>query len=188
MRSPSITARSHPEQPDFASPAERVVWQALVDALPDDAHVMAGLRYSDARGDGEADLVVAWPGVGVATIEVKGGHVHRRDGGWRQSDRGESRDVDPVGQASRAKYAVFDLFASRHSERLRAEHLVAFPHWESWPTTRRPTAPAGGCSTATTSNVWPSGSRPRSPVRGRHAATRTGHGRATGRGPRRAAR
>ena len=37
----------------------------------------------------EADLIVAWPGPGIAVIEVKGGQVSRRYGQWFQSSRTE---------------------------------------------------------------------------------------------------
>jgi len=39
----------------------------------------------------EADLIVAWPGAGVAVVEVKGGHVSRHHGQWYQSTRGDTR-------------------------------------------------------------------------------------------------
>lgn len=40
--------------------------------LPDDAVLLDNLRFTDRKGDLEADLVVAIPGAGVAVLEVKG--------------------------------------------------------------------------------------------------------------------
>ena len=67
-----------PETPAFESPAEEVVWTRLREQLPDDAVLMANLALTDRNGDREADLVVLWPDVGVAVVEVKGGHVTPR--------------------------------------------------------------------------------------------------------------
>lgn len=39
----------------------------------------------------EADLVVAWPGVGICVVEVKGGRVERDDAGrWFQTKAGQA--------------------------------------------------------------------------------------------------
>ena len=93
-----MTARCLPDVQSFESDAERVVWQALRDQLPDDAVLWSNLALSDRKGDSEADLVVLWPGVGVATVEVKGGHITRDvDGSWVQVHRdGRRSPIDPV--------------------------------------------------------------------------------------------
>src|SRR5699024_9377763 len=65
-----------PEDPDFAeSRAEEAVWDALVAQLPDDAVLVHGQRLTDDRDDIEVDLLVLWPGLGAAVLEVKGGRV-----------------------------------------------------------------------------------------------------------------
>ena len=127
-----MTLRTYPDQPDFASDAERVVWQALLEQLPDDAVLFANRRFTDRDGDSEADLIVAWPDVGVAVIEVKGGHVSLdRDGVWRQSGGGVDHQVDPVAQAQRSRYALrayLDSHGGWGRGHVRAQHLVAFPY------------------------------------------------------------
>ena len=42
------------------------------------------LRIQEAAHEHEIDLLVAWPGVGLAAIEVKGGHITRDAGTWHQ--------------------------------------------------------------------------------------------------------
>ncbi|MDP9433126.1 MAG: NERD domain-containing protein, partial [Actinomycetota bacterium] len=59
--------------------------QRLCEQLPDDAVVLANLRFTDRSGDLEADLVVALPGAGVAVLEVKGGAVTHDGTSWRQA-------------------------------------------------------------------------------------------------------
>ena len=83
-----MTARRFPETPTFASAGERLFTQALQEQLPDDAVLFCGQWFSDRAGDREADLIVAWPGVGVAVVEVKGGSVSLRNGEWRQVGNG----------------------------------------------------------------------------------------------------
>src|SRR5215218_10378031 len=99
-----MTPRCFPLEPEFEHLTERAVWEMLTDQLPDDAALLANLRFTDRHGDLEADLVVALPGAGVAVLEVKGGAV-RHDGlGWRQSGGGaQGKAIDPVGQARRCK-------------------------------------------------------------------------------------
>jgi len=127
-----MTARSIPAEPDFASDAERVVWTALRDQLPDDAVLLPGRRFTDRDGDCEADVVVAWPGVGVAVVEVKGGHVSLDARGvWTQSGRSSTHEVDPVRQAQRCRYALRSYLEAHPSwgrGHVRAQHLVAFPY------------------------------------------------------------
>lgn len=124
-----MTARSIPAEPDFASDA---VWQVLRNQLPDDAVLLPGRRFTDRDGDCEADVVVAWPGVGIALVEVKGGHVSLDARGvWVQSGRGGSQEVDPVRQAQRCRYALrsyLDGHPSWGRGSVRAQHLVAFPY------------------------------------------------------------
>lgn len=120
----------HPEQPTVASSAEAVVWDALRGALPDDAAMFADVRLTDGTLDCAADLVVAVPGVGIAVIEVAGGHVAHDDGAWTRTDAAGIRAIDPVGRAQRAHRALLD-YLGRHSawsgSRPRTAHLVAFP-------------------------------------------------------------
>lgn len=121
----------YPEHPAFASSAERAVWQQLVTDLPDRAIVMANMRRSDASGEHEHDIVVAWPGHGIFLIEVKGGRVSLQpDGTWVSVDRqGEAHPIDPFNQALRNAHALSDYVERLWSQgKLHVGWLVAFPH------------------------------------------------------------
>ncbi len=124
----AVTARLLPADPEFATASERLLATTLRDQLPDDAVVVCGQRFAYQGRDLEADLVVAWPGVGVAVVEVKGGSVWRSDGQWWQEWSGGPRRVHPVDQARRCRYALRDVLR-RHSRvsDLRAAHFAAFP-------------------------------------------------------------
>ena len=119
-----------PAEPRFVSAAERAAWTAVKASLRPDDVLVANLRLTDDQGDHEADLVVAMPGAGIAVIEVKGGSVSHDGHTWWQQDREGRRQVDPVEQARRCKYALQAYLArdSRWSARgTRFGHLVAFP-------------------------------------------------------------
>ena len=133
-----------PPEPDFASDAEKHVWRALAQQLPDHAYLVAGQRITDRTSEIEIDLLVLWPGVGVAVIEVKGGRVELRDGQWRQSGGGWRGILDPspVEQAQRAKHDLLRWVNSRSSRPLgRAVHLVALPFTNLPPQWDVPDAP-----------------------------------------------
>ncbi|GAB2473980.1 nuclease-related domain-containing DEAD/DEAH box helicase [Xylanimonas ulmi] len=125
---------------DAATSAERAVWEALAAQLPDDAALFHGLRLQDGPHEHEIDLLVAWPGFGLAVIEVKGGHVTHDGDGWFQSGRdGVRRRIDPVAQAQDARHALSTLLRGRGlaAGYARAAHLVALPfqavspHWDA---------------------------------------------------------
>jgi phosphoglycolate phosphatase-like HAD superfamily hydrolase len=127
-----MSPRCFPREPEFGpgGRAERRVWEALRDQLPDDAALLHSVMLTERAVEHEADLVVAWPGVGIAVIEVKGGQVSRHDGQWYQSSGGNTRPLrDPVRQAQDCKHVLRRLLAERHSAAAAARraHLVAFP-------------------------------------------------------------
>ncbi|NMR20231.1 NERD domain-containing protein/DEAD/DEAH box helicase [Cellulomonas fimi] len=124
--------RLYPDTPDFPQDggAERTVWEALRDQLPDDAVLFAGLRLLDGSDEREIDALVAWPGVGLAALEVKGGHITRDVGSWYQGSGDARHRIDPVGQIQHARHTLTHLLA-RHGldvRRARIAHLVVFPH------------------------------------------------------------
>src|SRR3954447_4455516 len=126
----AVTARRFPESPVFASHAEQLFADALQENLPDDAVLFCGQRFSDRKQDREADLIVAWPGVGVAVVEVKGGSVYLQDGEWRQSGRTIDKVMHPVHQARICKYALryyLDAHPRWSAGNPRLGHLVALP-------------------------------------------------------------
>jgi len=109
--------------------AERAVWQALRDQLPQEAVLFAGVYLQDGPEQREIDLLVAWPDVGLVVVEVKGGYVTvDPDGTWRQgSDR---HAIDPVGQMRASAHALRELLRRRglDAHRARLAHVLALPH------------------------------------------------------------
>ena len=69
--------QTFPESPEFPPgfEAEQCVWEALRAQLPEDAVLISGQRITGDEVEAELDLLVLWPGVGNAVIEVKGGQV-----------------------------------------------------------------------------------------------------------------
>lgn len=128
----AMPPRTYPTEPAYPPDggAERAVHEALLAQLPDDAAVFHGLRLQEDEQEYEIDLLVAWPGFGLAAIEVKGGHIERRDGAWSQGSGDQRRRIDPVGQAQGARHALQSLLRRRGllAADARASHLVAFPH------------------------------------------------------------
>ncbi|GIG30222.1 nuclease [Cellulomonas marina] len=101
--------------------------------------MFVNLLLLDGPDEREVDALVAWPDVGLCVVEVKGGHVARRDGQWVQGSGTRAHEIDPVFQARRARHTVRDLLR-RHglgAWRARAADLVVLPHthvpawWES---------------------------------------------------------
>ena len=136
-----MTARVFPDAPHFAAASERLLVRTLQDQLPDDAVLFCNLRFSDRSQDREADLIVAWPGVGVAVVEVKGGSVSLQRGVWRQVGDGVDREIHPVDQAVAGKYLLCDYLAEHPrwtAGRPRTTHLIALPATTLPPTFRAP--------------------------------------------------
>lgn len=117
--------RNIPPQPDYGDPgwsAERRVWEALQE-LPDEAVVFAQVRVLDRRRVTlEADFIVAWPGVGLSVIEVKGGRIWTQAGEWFSLDRrGVDHEIkNPIHQANQVAYALRQF---AHSQGV---------HWPDW--------------------------------------------------------
>ncbi|MGY1810153.1 NERD domain-containing protein [Blastococcus sp. SYSU D00669] len=125
-----MTARLFPDQPRYGSRSEELFVRTLQEQLPDDAVLFCNLRFSDGSQDREADVVVGWPGVGIAVVEVKGGSVWLDRGGWRQAWDGGERVIHPVDQAVACKYLLCEYLADHPrwtAGRPRTAHLVALP-------------------------------------------------------------
>ena len=124
--------RLYPEDPVFRDDvgAERTVWEALRDQLPDDVALFAGVGLQDGATEREIDLLVAWPGVGIAVIEVKGGHVTREAGTWWQGSGERRHEIDPVRQVQDARHVLHQLLVryGYDAARARTAHVVALPH------------------------------------------------------------
>ncbi|WP_372595174.1 NERD domain-containing protein [Actinotalea sp.] len=121
-----------PESPVFPHDggAERTVWEALRDQLPDDAVLVSGLAMQDGADECEIDLLVAWPGFGLAAIEVKGGFVQRTNGQWLQGNGANRHRIEPVKQVRHARHVLQRLLEREAlaASRSRIAHLVALPH------------------------------------------------------------
>lgn len=120
-----------PEEPDFPpdNGAERRIWDALREQLPDEALLFSGVGIQDGRGEHEIDLLVAWPGIGLAAIEVKGGAIERVDGQWYQGSGIHRHKIAPVRQVQDARHALQRYLgkSALGAARARWAHLVALP-------------------------------------------------------------
>lgn len=66
----------------YDQPAEKAVWDLLKAALPDAAVLAHSVRARHGRAEHEIDILVLWPRVGVAAIEVNAGLVTNEHGQW----------------------------------------------------------------------------------------------------------
>ncbi|MFJ6280244.1 nuclease-related domain-containing DEAD/DEAH box helicase [Arthrobacter subterraneus] len=102
------SVRCIPEQPIFdeGHSAERAVWQLLKSALPNDVVLAHSVQVRHGSAEHEIDLLVLWPHVGLAAIEVKGGQLSIDRGQWYQSDRSGKRVIkSPLVQSQGAQHA-----------------------------------------------------------------------------------
>lgn len=125
-----MTARLIPHEPMYVNFSERLFAEQLREQLPDDAVMFVNQRFTDRTADVEADVIVAWPGFGMAVIEVKGGSVFLQNQQWRQvwQHGSTTKRIDPVGQARNAKYklrAYLDEHVQWSHGRPRLAHMVA---------------------------------------------------------------
>lgn len=101
--------RCIPEEPEFGEgqSAEKAVWEKLRQCLPDDVVLAHSVQVRNGRAEHELDLLVLWPGVGLAAIEVKGGLVSINEGQWYQSGGkdGRHRIQSPVAQSQSSTHA-----------------------------------------------------------------------------------
>src|SRR5690606_23120176 len=117
-----------PDPPSRDTGAERVVWEALRAQLPDDAVLAAGVFLQDGPEQREIDLFVAWPGAGLAVVEVKGGHVSVDDDGvWHQGAGTHRHEIDPIYQLRQSSHALLDLLRRRglDAAHARTVHVLA---------------------------------------------------------------
>jgi hypothetical protein len=129
-----VPPRCYPPDPQFSPErhAERTVFEALRDQLPNACALFYSVGLLEDSREHEADFVVAWPGEGVAVIEVKGGHVTRERGQWFQASGGSRHEIlNPMTQAQDCRH-VLQRYARRADlpevVRSRYAHLAAFPY------------------------------------------------------------
>ena len=116
----------YPSEADYDLPrevAEQRV-RSLAQGLPDEVVCFTQVHLIDQYGrNREIDLLVAWPGRGLAVVEVKGGQVSVTDGQWfSRNSRGVKNSIkDPVQQAEKAMWALKHYVTTR-------------PEWtDTWP-------------------------------------------------------
>ncbi len=122
---------------DVKSKAERRVFQALRDQLPDEWSVFhsASVIYRDhAEGarDDEGDFVLCHPDRGIVCLEVKGGGLECQYGEWYRLRKGAPRERmrDPFSQAIDHRYALQRKIAEVpgwEERKLFLVHALAFP-------------------------------------------------------------
>ncbi|HCG56618.1 MULTISPECIES: NERD domain-containing protein [Brevibacterium] len=122
-----------PQHPDFNdSTAEATVWNALCQQLPDETTMIHSQRLTGDDKDVEIDILVLWPGFGIAVLEVKGGRVGVEDGRWITQDSQSHRNrlkVSPLEQAMVAKHTLVDYLHSRVSATPGPiSHLAVLPY------------------------------------------------------------
>lgn len=87
--------RCLPDQTDFPDGhhAEKALWDTLRAQLPHDVVLAHSVHVRHGRAEHEFDVLVLWPGVGLAAIEVKGGRITVENGKWYQSDDSTRRSL-----------------------------------------------------------------------------------------------
>lgn len=105
--------------------------RALRNQLHSDEILLTGVRITDPReGDVEVDIVVLFPDLGAAVVEVKGGQVQQGDGQWTTGGRSSRRRINPIEQVRRGKHALrryLDRQPEWQRPLLRTEWFVAMP-------------------------------------------------------------
>jgi hypothetical protein len=126
--------RCFPPDPAFGAGryGEQAVWQALCTSLPDNAAMFYSQGVVDGQHEREIDLLVAWPGFGIAVIEVKGGHLERDGGGQWWSVQGQNRRKvkHPFEQAKDASHSLRRQMraAGLSAGQAAVQPMVALPH------------------------------------------------------------
>ena len=111
--------------------------------LPVDAVIVCNLKILETNLEFEMDLVVLWPEVGAAVIEVKGGDVSpNEDSTFAQRDARESREIDPMGQATKNMHALKRFLGLKSSvQHFAARPVVVLPYADIPSAYSRPTIP-----------------------------------------------
>lgn len=121
----------HMEQVDGRR-GEWQVWDQLRRQLPDECTLLHGVRVPSGPNGRELDLVVLWPGVGIAVVEVKGGTVWCDDSDqWWSSRNGTHKPIEnPMAQVESARHELHRFLLDRRlpASRARTQHLVVLPH------------------------------------------------------------
>lgn len=110
---------------------EHAVWQQLRDELPDGTTLLYDVKVPSGPDGRQVDLLVLWPDVGIAVVEVKGGAVSCDRGRWTSHRNGDAKPIDnPMEQVATARHELcrFLTEAGYAAARARVQHLVVLPH------------------------------------------------------------
>jgi hypothetical protein len=104
----------------------------LKQQLPEECALFSSVGLTDRGEEREIDILVAWPGNGIAVIEVKGGTVSCEQRQWFQASGNDKphKIQNPITQAQDAKHTLLRFLrgCSTVLPKVRAAHLVAFPY------------------------------------------------------------
>lgn len=124
--------RCYPAEPFFGdgAQAERAVWDVLRAQLPPEAALFYSVRLIEGSRHQVIDLLVAWPEVGIAAIEVAGGLVRRDASGWVEGTGELKHAIDPLTEIRDERHMLERILVERRSPAARARtvHMVALPH------------------------------------------------------------
>jgi hypothetical protein len=134
-------ARMYPDTPPaFDSSAERRLFHAFQEQLPDDYIVMHSVPWMDPdtkthHHEGEIDFLIIHPRIGIILMEVKGGRIEIRDGEWYSIDRydvAHHLKRSPVQQIQRSMRSIQNRLRNTattriHASDYRIQTCVAFP-------------------------------------------------------------
>lgn len=120
---------------DNGSNAEKKIYEALRDSLPEDwivIHSFRWLKVDPLRGrkfQGEGDFVIFNPKHGVLVIEVKGGNISYEYGTWTSTDfHNTVYDIqDPEKQANDTKFEIIRRLKTERVNNCNVWHAVWFP-------------------------------------------------------------
>lgn len=116
---------------DTLTKADRQVISSLQGQLAKGELLLTNLRITDpSEGDVEIDVVVLFPDLGAAVIEIKGGNVQLLNGEWTTNRGKYSRRIHPIEQARKAKHALrryLDRQQEWQAPLLRSQWFVAMP-------------------------------------------------------------
>jgi hypothetical protein len=127
--------------------AERLVEERIRAALPEGARCFANVRWlaptrdGGAARNGEIDLLLVLPAVGILVIETKGGLIARtRSGLWFAGERQlKPTPFEQAESSCRAMARKIEADSRWHAGELGVHHAVAFPD-----TDRATLGPGGG--------------------------------------------
>lgn len=127
-----MAPQTWPKKPIFINDAEEIAWTSLKKTLRPEDVLLHGIRLTDpVEGDVEVDLLVLMPDLGMAALEVKGGHLSYAHGQVLQTGGATSKAIDPAEQARKEVRSIVRFLErqpnwSRGS--IRTTWLVATPH------------------------------------------------------------